>query len=123
MLPNEVNNAPAALALLNMRERERRYFGPPQAATQKNGEDRTIAFSVLPDLVKPGDYRITAVAEYQGRNYEEGYRLVGYAGVRIFCAKLTGSFIWSTHSPSALNFHSGTGALASFTLSMERLCG
>jgi len=50
----------------------------------RDGEDRTIAFSVLPDLVKPADYRITAVAEYQGRNYEEGYRLVGYPGVRPY---------------------------------------
>jgi len=50
----------------------------------RDGEDRTIAFSVLPDLVKPGDYRITAVAEYQGHSYEEGYRLVGYPGVRSY---------------------------------------
>jgi LmbE family N-acetylglucosaminyl deacetylase len=50
----------------------------------RDGEDRTITFSVLPDMVKPGEHRITAVAEYQGKTYEEGYRLVGYAGLRPY---------------------------------------
>ncbi|HEY2015546.1 MAG TPA: PIG-L family deacetylase [Bryobacteraceae bacterium] len=50
----------------------------------RDGEDRTIAFTVLPDSVKPGDYKITAVAEYAGASYEEGYRLVGYPGVRPY---------------------------------------
>jgi LmbE family N-acetylglucosaminyl deacetylase len=50
----------------------------------RDGEDQTLAFSVLPDTVKPGEHRITAVAEYQGKSYEEGYRLVGYAGLRPY---------------------------------------
>ena len=50
----------------------------------RDGEDHTITFSVLPDLVKPGEYRITAVAEYQGKNFEEGYRMVGYPGLRPY---------------------------------------
>jgi LmbE family N-acetylglucosaminyl deacetylase len=50
----------------------------------RDGEDQTVAFSVLPDAVKPGEHRITAVAEYQGKSYEEGYRLVGYAGLRPY---------------------------------------
>jgi LmbE family N-acetylglucosaminyl deacetylase len=50
----------------------------------RDGEDQTVAFSVLPDSVKPGEHRITAVAEYQGKNYEEGYRLVGYPGLRPY---------------------------------------
>ena len=51
---------------------------------ERDGEDHTITFSVEPGDVKPGEHRITAVAEYQGKKYEEGYRLVGYAGLRPY---------------------------------------
>ncbi len=59
---------------------------PAQAAFSfaRDGEDQTIAFSVAPDLVKPADYTITAVAEYQGRSYTEGYHLTGYPGLRPY---------------------------------------
>ena len=41
-------------------------------------------FSVAPDLVKAADYNITAVAEYKGKTYDEGYHLAGYPGVRPY---------------------------------------
>jgi LmbE family N-acetylglucosaminyl deacetylase len=50
----------------------------------RDGEDHTITFSVLPDAVEQGEHRITAVAEYQGQRYQEGYRLAGYAGLRPY---------------------------------------
>ena len=50
----------------------------------RDGEDQTITFSVLPDAVKPVEYKITAAAQYQGKEYEEGYRLVGYPGLRPY---------------------------------------
>ncbi len=50
----------------------------------RDGEDHTVTFSVEPGAVKPEEYRITAVAEYRGRNYEEGYRMVGYPGLRPY---------------------------------------
>jgi len=53
-------------------------------ALARDGEDQTIVFSVAPDLVKPAEYNITAVAEYKGKSYEEGYHLVGYPGVRPY---------------------------------------
>ena len=43
-----------------------------------------MTFEVQPDAVKPGEFRITADAEYQGRHYEEGYRLAGYPGLRPY---------------------------------------
>jgi hypothetical protein len=49
-----------------------------------DGEDKTVVFSVAPDLIKPVDYTITAVAEYKGRSYTEGYHLTGYPGVRAY---------------------------------------
>jgi LmbE family N-acetylglucosaminyl deacetylase len=63
------------------------WHSTPETAAfsmDRDGEDQTVAFSVLPDSVRPGEHRITAVAEYQGRKYEEGYRLVGYPGLRPY---------------------------------------
>lgn len=59
---------------------------PAQAdfALARDGEDQTIVFSVAPDLVKAAVYNITAVAEYKGKTYEEGYHLAGYPGVRPY---------------------------------------
>ena len=39
---------------------------------------------MLPGEVKPGEQAITAAAEYKGRTYREGYRLVGYPGIRPY---------------------------------------
>jgi LmbE family N-acetylglucosaminyl deacetylase len=59
---------------------------PPEApfSFARDGEDRTVIFSVSPDLVKPAEYAITAVAEHQGKTYQEGYRLAGYDGLRLY---------------------------------------
>ena len=53
-------------------------------AMERDGEDRNVMFSVLPGVVTPGEYRLTAVAEYQGIKYEEGYHLVGHPGLRPY---------------------------------------
>jgi LmbE family N-acetylglucosaminyl deacetylase len=50
----------------------------------RDGADRKAAFTVFPASITPKEYRITAVAEFQGKNYEEGYRMVGYAGLRPY---------------------------------------
>jgi LmbE family N-acetylglucosaminyl deacetylase len=55
-----------------------------QFAMARDGEDHTITFSVQPNQVTPGEHRITAVAEFQGKTYEEGYRLVGYTGLNPY---------------------------------------
>lgn len=53
-------------------------------AMQRDGEDRTITFFVEPGALQPGEHVITAEAEYGGHTYEEGYRLVGYPGLRPY---------------------------------------
>ena len=58
--------------------------GEAPFALARDGEDQTITFSIAPDLVKPAEYEITAVAQYGGRSYREGYRLTGYPGVRPY---------------------------------------
>jgi LmbE family N-acetylglucosaminyl deacetylase len=53
-------------------------------AFARDGEDKTIVFAVIPDQVKTTDYTITAVAEYGGKSYTEGYHLAGYPGLRPY---------------------------------------
>ena len=43
MLADEIDNAPATIALLNMCEGKRRHLGPSQATAEKNGKDGAIA--------------------------------------------------------------------------------
>ena len=43
MLADQVNDAPAAIALLEVRERERSHFGSPEAAAQEHRQDSAIA--------------------------------------------------------------------------------
>jgi LmbE family N-acetylglucosaminyl deacetylase len=50
----------------------------------RDGEDQTLMFSIVPDAVKQASYIITAVAEYNGHSYTEGYHLTGYPGVRPY---------------------------------------
>jgi len=59
---------------------------PPQSpfSIARAGDDQTVTFSVSPDIVKPAEYTIAAIAEYQGREYDEGYHLTGYPGLRPY---------------------------------------
>jgi len=50
----------------------------------RDGDTETVTFQVAPHSIKPESYEIGAVAEYLGKTYEEGYRLVGYAGLRSY---------------------------------------
>ena len=50
----------------------------------RDGENQTLSFEVLPNNIKPVSYEIKAVAEYNGSSFGEGYRLVGYPGVRPY---------------------------------------
>lgn len=59
---------------------------PPKAPfeTAADGEERSVAFTVTPSKTVEARYEIAAVAEYNGREYREGYRTVGYAGLRPY---------------------------------------
>lgn len=52
--------------------------------TRADGEDRVLSFLVTPKSVEEKPYTITAVAQYGGREYREGFRNVGYAGLRPY---------------------------------------
>ena len=53
-----------------------------QFTTTQDGEDRSLNFTVTPANLGERPYDITAVAEYGGQRYREGYTLTGYAGLR-----------------------------------------
>jgi LmbE family N-acetylglucosaminyl deacetylase len=50
----------------------------------RDGDGQTVTFQVTPHALKAARYDIRAVAAYQGKTYEEGYRLVGYPGLRSY---------------------------------------
>jgi hypothetical protein len=45
VLTNEINNAPATIALLNMSERKCRNLRPPEAAAEKNSQHSAVTQS------------------------------------------------------------------------------
>ena len=51
---------------------------------ERDGESQSVTFQVTPHDIQPHGYQIKAVAEYGGRKYEEGYRVIAYAGLRPF---------------------------------------
>ena len=51
-------------------------------AFSSDGENETVSFQIAPHAIRPESYTIRAVAEYAGKTYEEGYRTVGYPGLR-----------------------------------------
>ena len=59
---------------------------PAEAHFQFAHDDasETLAFQVTPRSVEARKYEIQAVAEYQGKTYNEGYRMVGYPAIRPY---------------------------------------
>ncbi len=57
---------------------------PPSAhfETAQDGQQQTVTFQVDPSNLSEKPYRITAVAEYGGKQYREGYATVGYQSLR-----------------------------------------
>jgi len=49
-----------------------------------NGQQQSATFTVTPAGLAEKIYQITAVAEYAGAQYKEGYDVTGYAGVRPY---------------------------------------
>jgi LmbE family N-acetylglucosaminyl deacetylase len=52
--------------------------------TQQDGQDQSLHFTVTPSGLSEKPYKITAVAEYGGKQYREGYELTGYLGLRPY---------------------------------------
>jgi LmbE family N-acetylglucosaminyl deacetylase len=53
-------------------------------ATQREGEDQNLVFHVQPEHVQPKPYTITAVADFNGEKFTQGFQTIGYPGVRPY---------------------------------------
>ena len=53
-------------------------------ATMREGEDQNLSFKVTPEHVQPKPYTITAVAEFNGEKFTQGFETVGYPGLRPY---------------------------------------
>ncbi len=53
-------------------------------STQREGEDQNLTFKVTPQQVQAKPYTITAVAEYNGEKFTQGFQTVGYPGLRPY---------------------------------------
>jgi LmbE family N-acetylglucosaminyl deacetylase len=53
-------------------------------ATSSDGQDQSVTFQVSPANLAEKPYRITALAEYNGYRYTEGYEVTGYPGLRPY---------------------------------------
>lgn len=59
---------------------------PPSAnfATSDDGQDQSVTFRVTPANLTQKPYEITAVSEYNGHKYSEGYEVTGYPTLRPY---------------------------------------
>ena len=53
-----------------------------QFSTSQDGDDQSVEFQVTPVNLSEKSYEITALADYGGKTYREGYQVTGYAGLR-----------------------------------------
>ena len=53
-------------------------------AVASDGDEESIAFDVMPEAVKTQPYTITAVAEYNGQQFKQGFVTTGYPGIRPY---------------------------------------
>lgn len=52
--------------------------------TQRDNEDAVLPFTVTTPGLKAQPYTVTAVADYAGKKYTEGFTTIGYAGIRPY---------------------------------------
>jgi LmbE family N-acetylglucosaminyl deacetylase len=83
-LHSNVKGAAKGTLRLNLPAGWRSYPADYSFAFVRDGESENVSFTVEPHGIESRNYPITAVAEYNGKTYSEGYRLVGYAGVRPY---------------------------------------
>jgi LmbE family N-acetylglucosaminyl deacetylase len=57
---------------------------PQEFSLAKDGDDQNVNFRVTPTNVQQKAYKVTAVANYGGNEYRQGYDTVGYPGLRPY---------------------------------------
>jgi LmbE family N-acetylglucosaminyl deacetylase len=61
-------------------------------ATTREGEERNLSFRVQPSHVEQKPYNITAVAELNSVQYKEGFKTIGYSGLRPYVSYKPASY-------------------------------
>lgn len=59
---------------------------PPSAefSTVSDGDEQFVTFQVMPADLSEKTYQLTAVAEFAGKQFKEGYEVTGYLGLRPY---------------------------------------
>jgi LmbE family N-acetylglucosaminyl deacetylase len=53
-------------------------------STAQDGEEQSLTLEVLPTNLKEESYTLTALVDYNGHTYKEGYQITGYPGLRPY---------------------------------------
>ena len=61
-------------------------------STERDGEEKNLTFHVKPESVQAKPYTITAVAEYNGEKYTQGFNTIGYTGLRPYPSYLPATY-------------------------------
>jgi LmbE family N-acetylglucosaminyl deacetylase len=49
-----------------------------------DGSEQVLAFNLVPQSLRAQPYTVTAVAEYNGQQYKQGFQITGYVGLRPY---------------------------------------
>ena len=83
-LHNNVDGAAQETARLELPDGWTSEPGAAPVAFTQMGQDLAVAFTVHPNALSEKTYRITAVVDYAGKSYKEGYNTTGYSGLRPY---------------------------------------
>jgi LmbE family N-acetylglucosaminyl deacetylase len=78
---SNVKGAAAGTVRLELPEGWRATPEHAEFSLAKDGDEEEVSFVVSPGKMVENAYTMTAVATYAGKDYREGYKTVGYAGV------------------------------------------
>ncbi len=53
-------------------------------STMRDGEEKNLVFRVEPQSIQTRPYTITAVADYNGEKFTQGFKTIGYPGLRPY---------------------------------------
>lgn len=83
-LHNNVDGAASENVHLEIPEGWRTEPSSAPVSFKHAGEDQTVNFTIHPQVKDGERYEITAIADYNGASYREGYTVTGYSGLRPY---------------------------------------
>jgi hypothetical protein len=83
-LHNNVDGAASETVRLEIPEGWRVEPASAPVSFKQAGEDQTVSFTIYPHVQDGAHYEITAIADYNGTSYREGYTVTGYSDLRPY---------------------------------------